>query len=183
MVVTVVMTDAVRMMPKCQQEMLSKHTLAELLYADDTLLLGVSAVHVEKFLAAVESSGANFGLKLHADKFHLLCARCTEQIRHTDGKGVCPEEELRYLGASISDDGRIQTELGRRLGMAHADFRALSKLWHHASLSRARKVQVFNATFVSKLMYGLATAWLNTCLLYTSPSPRDATLSRMPSSA
>ena len=24
---------------------------------------------------------------------------------------------------------------------------------------------------------------LNTCLLYTSPSPRDATLSRMPSSA
>ena len=25
--------------------------------------------------------------------------------------------------------------------------------------------------------------WLGTCLLYTSPSPRDATLSRMPSSA
>ena len=25
--------------------------------------------------------------------------------------------------------------------------------------------------------------WLNPCLLYTSPSPRDATLSRMPSSA
>ena len=25
--------------------------------------------------------------------------------------------------------------------------------------------------------------WHNTCLLYTSPSPRDATLSRMPSSA
>ena len=25
--------------------------------------------------------------------------------------------------------------------------------------------------------------WLNDCLLYTSPSPRDATLSRMPSSA
>ena len=27
------------------------------------------------------------------------------------------------------------------------------------------------------------TALLNSCLLYTSPSPRDATLSRMPSSA
>ena len=25
--------------------------------------------------------------------------------------------------------------------------------------------------------------WANNCLLYTSPSPRDATLSRMPSSA
>ena len=29
----------------------------------------------------------------------------------------------------------------------------------------------------------LFKTWLNTCLLYTSPSPRDATLSRMPSSA
>ena len=27
------------------------------------------------------------------------------------------------------------------------------------------------------------TPWLKNCLLYTSPSPRDATLSRMPSSA
>ena len=30
---------------------------------------------------------------------------------------------------------------------------------------------------------GLWHAWVKTCLLYTSPSPRDATLSRMPSSA
>ena len=29
----------------------------------------------------------------------------------------------------------------------------------------------------------VSTLLLNTCLLYTSPSPRDATLSRMPSSA
>ena len=28
-----------------------------------------------------------------------------------------------------------------------------------------------------------AARWLRSCLLYTSPSPRDATLSRMPSSA
>ena len=28
-----------------------------------------------------------------------------------------------------------------------------------------------------------AHKWFNICLLYTSPSPRDATLSRMPSSA
>ena len=30
---------------------------------------------------------------------------------------------------------------------------------------------------------GTASGAVNTCLLYTSPSPRDATLSRMPSSA
>ena len=31
--------------------------------------------------------------------------------------------------------------------------------------------------------YWAQTAMIKTCLLYTSPSPRDATLSRMPSSA
>ena len=40
---------------------------------------------------------------------------------------------------------------------------------------------IYPASIV-KLIYGLAAySWI--CLLYTSPSPRDATLSRMPSSA
>ena len=40
-------------------------------------------------------------------------------------------------------------------------------------------------TLVSGLLAFLAIvlAMINVCLLYTSPSPRDATLSRMPSSA
>ena len=37
---------------------------------------------------------------------------------------------------------------------------------------------------VTGLVLGiLVTRWFYLCLLYTSPSPRDATLSRMPSSA
>ena len=37
--------------------------------------------------------------------------------------------------------------------------------------------------FWGALKAGIVPVLLNTCLLYTSPSPRDATLSRMPSSA
>ena len=37
--------------------------------------------------------------------------------------------------------------------------------------------------FYFKYTYFLTDAWNGACLLYTSPSPRDATLSRMPSSA
>ena len=35
----------------------------------------------------------------------------------------------------------------------------------------------------SGLLLGGLIGWVMACLLYTSPSPRDATLSRMPSSA
>ena len=36
---------------------------------------------------------------------------------------------------------------------------------------------------VRSFLLSSARFWLEACLLYTSPSPRDATLSRMPSSA
>ena len=36
---------------------------------------------------------------------------------------------------------------------------------------------------VSALYHLAKKGWSDVCLLYTSPSPRDATLSRMPSSA
>ena len=36
---------------------------------------------------------------------------------------------------------------------------------------------------LASVIFDDADAWLKSCLLYTSPSPRDATLSRMPSSA
>ena len=38
-------------------------------------------------------------------------------------------------------------------------------------------------TMCSKTKDILMHGYMNVCLLYTSPSPRDATLSRMPSSA
>ena len=44
---------------------------------------------------------------------------------------------------------------------------------------RAREI----FTEVINLDENWAEAWNKSCLLYTSPSPRDATLSRMPSSA
>ena len=69
---------------------------------------------------------------------------------------------MTYLGALVTDDGRVHQELARRLGAAGAYFRKLSKVWQHSALSRTKKVRVFNATVISALTYGLATAWLNT---------------------
>ena len=44
-------------------------------------------------------------------------------------------------------------------------------------------IDVSEVTDDKHLMEDLGADSLHTCLLYTSPSPRDATLSRMPSSA
>ena len=66
--------------------------------------------------------------------------------------------------------------------------------WYHSVYDRARKIEgaaqrVQEDTIkFSRIMESLGTSLIEAimilvCLLYTSPSPRDATLARMPSSA
>ena len=61
---------------------------------------------------------------------------------------------------------------------------------HEVSISSAKTVyQAFNSEinkerFTVKAFYINKNGdWLDSCLLYTSPSPRDGRISRMPSSA
>ena len=45
-----------------------------------------------------------------------------------------------YLGGLLAADGRMGSELSRRLGAAAADFAQLKVLWQHANVSRAFKI-------------------------------------------
>lgn len=65
-----------------------------------------------------------------------------------------------YLGASLSADGRIDSEVARRIGSAAADFRTLQRVWAHASLAVKDKVCIYEACVVPSLTYTPQTAWL-----------------------
>jgi hypothetical protein len=158
---SVLMRDAADSLPPEDQESLRRGTLAELLYADDTLLLSVSGKSLERFLVAVSTAGAAYGLELHWGKLQLISVRCHEAVHRIDRTVIEPQSNLLYLGSLVSDDGRISSELKRRLGIATGEFRNLSRLWRHSRLGRARKIAIFEAVVVSALMYGLAAAWLN----------------------
>jgi len=161
MLMSVLMQDAEDKLPPEDQELLRQGSLAELLYADDTLLLSVSAKSLERFLVAVSNAGAAYGLELHWGKLQLIKVRCSTAVHRPDLSTIEPQSNLLYLGSLVSDDGRISSELARRLGMAAGEFWKLSRLWRHSRLGRSRKVEIFGAVVVSILMYGLAAAWLN----------------------
>ena len=69
----------------------------------------------------------------------------------------------------------VSEELPRRLRRVHWEI--------DASGFRVRQVGWALGSLSVALIFGIALALPTPCLLYTSPSPRDATLSRMPSSA
>ena len=134
------MQDAADKLPPHDQDLLRQGSLEELLYADDTLLLSVSAKSLERFLVAVSNAGAAYVLELHWGKLQLIKIRCSTAVHRPDLSTIEPQSNLLYLGSLVSDDGRISSELARRLGMAAGEFRKLSRLWRHSRLGRSRKV-------------------------------------------
>ena len=71
-----------------------------------------------------------------------------------------------YLGVAVSTDKEPYETI---------KLNQVDDMGGYEALSRSGWI-----AFVQKYFFA---ALLGTCLLYTSPSPRDATLSRMPSSA
>ena len=161
MVMSVLMNDAVALLNEEDRQLLSRGCLAELLYADDTLLLSVSPASLQRFLAAISETGAKYGLELHWGKFQLLQIRTADTVCRPDGSAINSKSEITYLGCTVSEDGRISGELARRLGIAGKEFNELQRVWKHSSLGRARKLHIFKSLVVSKLMYSLSTIWLN----------------------
>ena len=88
------MVNARSRLPPDAQEALQNRQLFDLLYADDTLILGTRSAYVEQFAAAVKQAGLEFGMSLHWAKTQALT--------------TCSNETLHHRGAitTTTDDGR-----------------------------------------------------------------------------
>ena len=90
----------------------------------------------------------------------MLTVRCQAQVSNPDGSMVENKDHLVYLGGMLSANGQPGPELDRRLGAARGDFHTLQRVWSHARISTLKKVRIFDACIVSKLLYGLHTSYL-----------------------
>ena len=96
-------------------------------------------------------------------------------------KNISPSNNLKNLNLIINSD---------TYKLAHEDIGLLSRNEMRGvrmllEITKPDLILEENKILSTIIIFGGAsiTEESNTCLLYTSPSPRDATLSRMPSSA
>ena len=137
------------------------HLVRDLVYADDTLLIDSDSSVVQELMRCIEGCGSQYGLSFNWGKLELMKVRTNDDIYNNAGVPIANKSSIVYLGTSLSADGRIGSELSRRLGAATQDFKVLHSIWSHARMSRRRKIQIFNACIVSKLLYSLFAACLN----------------------
>ena len=160
-VMSVLLHDAVAALGPEARAAYERGDLADLVYADDTLLMGVSDAHVQEYLAAISEAGKRYGLELHAAKFQLISTDASTNISTPDDMRIPVKASMEYLGSVLAATGESDTELNRRLGMAKADFNAISKVWSHSSLTWKGKLRVFSAIIESKLLYSLSSKCLS----------------------
>ena len=110
----------------------------------------------------------------------------------------CSEAWVTSEGVEV---GRIEAGLCCLIGVTHEDqamtaTKMAEKLWHLRIMDDADGVMNLSVADTTKSLLlvsqftlygdtrkGRRPSWLEACLLYTSPSPRDQRGSRMPSSA
>ena len=77
--------------------------------------------------------------------------RCDLRIGDAHIKQV---QKFNYLGSVITSDGRYNTEIKKRIGMAKDTFQKLGKVLRNHKLAMETKKRVLDAYVMSILMYG-----------------------------
>ena len=129
--------------------------------------------HYERFIRTTMTQNNNF-----------TTGRVYEHVLRKERRGD-------YLGATIQVIPHITDEIKRRIikGAGDADVAmveiggTVGDIESQPFLEAIRQLRFEVGAKRAMLMHLTLVPYIATCLLYTSPSPRDATLSRMPSSA
>jgi len=162
---TVLLHDAVGMLGEGASAQYACGDLADLVYADDTLLIGINEDRVQEYLAAVYEAGRRYGMELHFGKFQLISTTTgNTSIVTPDGTSIEKQDSMEYLGASLHGDGTVHHEVIRRIAFARSDFQALSCVWSRSALTWTQKVHIFSSLVESRLLYSLASFVLTKAL-------------------
>ena len=89
---TIIMTTLLSDAHKCLQnqigEAVREHVISELVYADDTLLVGSNPGTVETLMQCVEKCGEHYGLKLNWQKVEMLRVRSNAVVKNSSGMAI-----------------------------------------------------------------------------------------------
>src|SRR6218665_2499194 len=104
----------------------------------------------------VDKSSKRMGLKIKAEKTKTMAVgKQHEELQVRLGTGVLEQvTRFVYLGGLITEDGRCEKDVKRRIGLACAAFGGLGKMWREKSISMATKMKLCYALVAQVLLHG-----------------------------
>ena len=157
---TVVTHDAVDNIGAKARSAYKQGEHAGLNYADYVFLLCTSDRHLKECFRAVAVADSRLGLELPWGKFQHLVVNSAPRLYTPTGGLTVSQPPMQHFRATLPADGRLAGDLCGRIGMAKADFAAVSRIWRHSPLPRHRKLNMYATMLESKLLYSLRSACL-----------------------
>ena len=68
------------------------------------------------------------------------------EMRHLideDGNNITYKSSIKYLGAQLQADGKMDSEIAQKIGEAHRTFKNLKRIWNHSNISKKFKFSNF----------------------------------------
>ena len=135
-------------------------------YADDTVLLAESEEELQKLVDAVKEGSLKFGLEMNTKKTKTMIIRrdvndgSKVEIK-VDGVILEQVESYQYLGQLITEDGRCEKDIRRRISIAKTNFLKMKNVLTTKKLSMKTRKKILYCYIISTLMYAAETWIIN----------------------
>ena len=133
-------------------------------YADDTVLLAESEEELQTLVDAVKEGSLRFGLEMNTKKTKTMIVRRdindgSKLNIKVDGATLEQVESYQDLGQLITEDGRCEVEIKRRIGIAKTNFFKMKNVLTTKKLSMKTRKKILYCYIISTLMYA-SEAWV-----------------------
>ena len=139
---------------------------SNLRYADDTVLIAESKEELQKLMDEIKSRSLVKGLKMNVKKTKTMVIRrnvneeCKVEI-NVDGKILEQVKQYIYLGHIITEDGKCDVEIRRRLEIARSNFMNMKSLLTARKLHLNTRKKLIRCYILSTLLYASETWSIN----------------------
>ena len=134
-------------------------------FADDTALMAETEEDLQKIVDAAVETSAEYGLRMNVKKTKvMLVKRGTEKkcVKITvNGEELEQVAKFKYLGQLITEDGRCEVEVKRRIEIARSSFIKMRDVLASRKLRLKTRKRLVRCYVLSTLLYAAETWTIN----------------------
>ena len=131
-------------------------TINNLRFADDIDLMAGSNTELQDLTSRLEKRAGAYGMEVSSEKSKIMVnsANNTPAQISMNGQQLEEVEAFKYLGSTLTKDGRSTVEIKTRLGIATSAMARLARIWRSGDISFHTKMKLLKALVLSILLYG-----------------------------
>jgi Reverse transcriptase (RNA-dependent DNA polymerase) len=131
--------------------------LKDVRFADDQGMVAGSEFGLQKIMDGLNATALKYGMKINIKKTKVMRVSREGEVNITiNGTKLEQVKSFKYLGHTITDDGRCETEIKCRIAQAKEAFGNRKELLTK-SLKKATKIKIVKTLVWTTLLYGSET--------------------------